>query len=204
MEIYFGTIEWIDLENQLNGHWVHTARMNVVDTLGDVSSHPGSTITIFGQDGLSCGEDFMRLEVGAFYVIALIKYGGQHQMQDTFHLLGCDKLFEKMDLTNPDGPTIEEVKMKVRASITSTRESNHEQIKVYPNPVKDYLFVNTPFDGIQTFKVLDLTGKIILEITSTLIPGSQSVDVRPLSNGMYILHISNGKDSLVRRFVKSG
>ncbi|MEN3324483.1 glycosyl hydrolase 53 family protein [Mariniflexile soesokkakense] len=60
-------------------------------------------------------------------------------------------------------------------------------IKIYPNPASNKLFINSK-SNIQSLKIVDLLGKEIKVIThSTKI---ESVDVSDLANGVYIIKIN--------------
>ena len=66
-----------------------------------------------------------------------------------------------------------------------------EQIELYPNPTSDilYLKINRNADKL-TLTMLDLSGKIIY---SEEAEETMSIDLKGLSDGMYILSLSNKK-----------
>jgi sugar lactone lactonase YvrE len=69
-------------------------------------------------------------------------------------------------------------------------------VEVYPNPVADYLNVNTKSSGIA--QILDLTGAIVWE--AQLTDQSFQVNVRGLANGLYLLKIPGSPQ--IHKFVK--
>ena len=80
------------------------------------------------------------------------------------------------------------------------------ELALYPNPVRDQLFVNlgTPSAERAKLTVMDLNGRRIMDMQ--LEPGNQiiSLDVRDLPAGMYLLHMTEeGKASARGKFIKS-
>lgn len=72
------------------------------------------------------------------------------------------------------------------------------EIKVYPNPVQDLLFVEFPGDqGFGRFYLYDSTGRIVPGY-SEIAPGT--IDFSALSEGLYFLAIESGKGN--RQIIK--
>ena len=89
-----------------------------------------------------------------------------------------------------------------RGVITSNREIENaiNQISIYPNPVKDNLFIsgielNTDFE----FSILDVTGKVVKSGLNFSANGNQIISVRDLNNGFYFFSLTNGETTTVRR-----
>jgi CubicO group peptidase (beta-lactamase class C family) len=83
--------------------------------------------------------------------------------------------------------------------IVSINEFNNAEndLKVFPQPASDLL--NLEFSGsdaIQSYKILDLKGKILLSGTQT------PVEVRNLQSGMYILDIQFARGSIRKSWLK--
>lgn len=75
-------------------------------------------------------------------------------------------------------------------------------VSVYPNPVGDRLEVNlqlTDFENMQ-LEVLDVTGRSLF--TQPISGMHEVLPVNGLSKGFYLLRVTNGASSVVRRFVK--
>lgn len=72
-------------------------------------------------------------------------------------------------------------------------------ILVYPNPVKDVLYIETSIDENAAYEVIGLNGKIVQH-------GNQSkfteLDVSDLDKGAYILKISYDNELFIERFLK--
>jgi CubicO group peptidase (beta-lactamase class C family) len=81
----------------------------------------------------------------------------------------------------------------------SINEFNNTEndLKVYPQPASDLL--NLEFSGsdaIQSYKILDLKGKVLLSGTQT------PVEIRNLPSGMYILDIQFARGSIRKSWLK--
>lgn len=72
------------------------------------------------------------------------------------------------------------------------------EIKIYPNPVSNQLFISSEKRSIKTLSVFSTTGQMILEIEDA----SNSIDVSSLSKGMYFLEISSSEGKSVQKFIK--
>lgn len=65
-------------------------------------------------------------------------------------------------------------------------EISNENVKVYPNPASEQLFIDTKLN-IDKFELLDLRGKIIFSGNSE--PDQTTIDVSFVNPGMYLLRI---------------
>jgi len=72
-----------------------------------------------------------------------------------------------------------------------------ETLRVYPNPVKDELFVEV--DGKCKFTIINLMGQVIY--TSDLI-NSASVQMSNLPPGVYSANFQKDKSRVVKKFIK--
>lgn len=79
-------------------------------------------------------------------------------------------------------------------------ENNFQDINVYPNPVKDMLYVDTETEIIEII-VCDVYGRHQVTKTSSL-QGDLSIDVSGLNSGVYFVRIKTDSGDIVRRFVK--
>ncbi|MBC7641692.1 MAG: T9SS type A sorting domain-containing protein [Flavobacterium sp.] len=80
---------------------------------------------------------------------------------------------------------------------TSGFEKNN--MAIYPNPTKNQINLQFP-DQVKADKIVisDLTGKIILEQTSS----TNQVNVSQMANGMYIIQAFAGKENFQTKFIK--
>ncbi len=72
---------------------------------------------------------------------------------------------------------------------TGIDEEKEYKIESYPNPCTDVLWVNSPVAEDVDISIFDLQGKLVFEsVQNTL--SHEGIDVRNLSNGIYVLHVS--------------
>jgi len=74
-----------------------------------------------------------------------------------------------------------------------------DEIKIYPNPVKEELTIEINSDEIKNLKILNIIGKTISVHT---IEGKTTLNTMNLPAGVYLVKIYTEKTSLIRRFVK--
>lgn len=133
------------------------------------SDHTGIIWTSDG-DGQFESED--RL-MNFFYPGEEDKLNGSVMLKlTTFNENGCDSVSDVLMLTLDPCTTIEDFKKKAR---------------VYPNPTKDYLFVNSDDELILSLKIIDLQGKILVE--KHLGKYSERINLKMLVPGLYILQL---------------
>lgn len=80
-----------------------------------------------------------------------------------------------------------------------TAESR-SQINIYPNPVRDFLNFSGDVKGNMMAKILDLSGRLLIE--EYLTEGNNSFDVGRLKPGMYLLHLQSENILISRLFTK--
>ena len=73
--------------------------------------------------------------------------------------------------------------------ICVTSEFSLNEFKIYPNPVKDFLFIESPNSSIDEVQLLDLQGKIIHH--QLISSESIKLDIKNLPKGIYILQIKS-------------
>ncbi len=67
-----------------------------------------------------------------------------------------------------------------------TNTTLHNEIKILPNPVNNYLHIDDDFQG-SSYEVMDIYGRKIFETRS------KKIDVSSWQNGVYFLLVNNGK-----------
>ena len=80
-------------------------------------------------------------------------------------------------------------------------ENKSQDINVYPNPVKDMLYVETETE-IKEIIIYDVYGRHQVTKTSSH-QGDLSIDVSRLNSGVYFIRINTDSGDVVRRFVKN-
>ncbi len=79
-------------------------------------------------------------------------------------------------------------------------DENGSGFVVYPNPVKDMLFINGDYNSVKDLRVIDARGVTVLipEVDSS----EAGIDVSGLLDGTYVLIINTQKNVAQHRFVK--
>ncbi|MEP0714195.1 MAG: T9SS type A sorting domain-containing protein, partial [Algoriphagus sp.] len=79
-----------------------------------------------------------------------------------------------------------------------------DAFKLYPVPAQSQLMIQMPSDmSVANYRVIDMTGRILIEGTSA--EGSQilELDVRDIQAGIYIFEAYDTKRVLFKRFIKN-
>ncbi len=90
------------------------------------------------------------------------------------------------------------VRFKALSSIESLNFANN--IKIYPNPVIDYLNLTNTTGKYLDFEIIDLKGQKLLE---GKVSENTKIDLNILNSGVYIFNVYNEKESLRYPFLKS-
>ena len=80
---------------------------------------------------------------------------------------------------------------------TAISEIDNNTITLLPNPVTDYLYINSEFP-IEYITIYDLTGKMMKQIRQT----TTVIDLKDLSTGVYLMRITTDQGEAVHKFVK--
>jgi hypothetical protein len=113
----------------------------------------------------------------------------------------CNNIFSITYRKN--ATTMTKGKLVYTRSLLSAALENHfskDQILIYPNPANSELKIINGFKGTTTFEIKDLSGKVIASDQLNTI--SKSIDIKALSEGMYILELKNKDNILTKKFVK--
>lgn len=85
-------------------------------------------------------------------------------------------------------------------NIIETTEHNMESsINLFPNPVSDFMNIESASSG--TFKVMSLDGREVIQ-SSELPSGKSQIDISQLKSGKYVLHFIGDTNTEVHKFVK--
>lgn len=86
-------------------------------------------------------------------------------------------------------------------AILSQSESNALNIRFYPNPVKEKLFLTLPDSmGEATYQIVNMTGQVIKNFEGEA--NSRELNLKFLKTGIYFLKVQNEKGTSVIKFVK--
>jgi len=76
--------------------------------------------------------------------------------------------------------------------------SEGSRFEMYPNPVSDMLYIEVNSDKLQSYQVLDLNGKLLLDGALE----NSKIDFSPLATGVYIMRISDGTKTITQKVIK--
>lgn len=85
-------------------------------------------------------------------------------------------------------------------STTSISSFNSSKSNIFPNPVKEYLTVNSELE-IKTYKIYDLSGKEIMTSSNEAFK-SKNIDTQNLSKGTYFIILYGDKFVESHKFIK--
>ena len=100
--------------------------------------------------------------------------------------------------------------LRIITGITLGLEDNTDSgfgLKVYPNPVKDTLYIegiNLDQETIFKLRIVDVSGKKVFEKEGNFNSANflETIDVSSLYSGVYLVEISSGKKVVTKRFIK--
>ena len=76
---------------------------------------------------------------------------------------------------------------------------NNNVIKVYPNPVKEILTIETSYNKEQRLEIVNLIGQTVY---TSYINKKAVINTSGFPSGIYILKLSSDKETVIRKFVK--
>lgn len=87
-------------------------------------------------------------------------------------------------------------------TLSASDPKSNNRIKIYPNPVSNYLIIEPSLTGNYQLKVINQLGQIVLKQSKNT--ASSSLNVGALSNGLYFLTINseNGNSQTIK-FIKN-
>lgn len=80
-------------------------------------------------------------------------------------------------------------------------DKNGSSLLIYPNPVKDRLFIRTDWQNVKEIRILDMKGRVLL-IADNL-PSGVGLDVTSLTEGIYFITVQTDTDLIRQKFVKT-
>ncbi len=83
-------------------------------------------------------------------------------------------------------------------SLVLSHQLLKKQIKIYPNPVSDMLYIDYPNEELHWFKLFDLSSRLVLQGASS----QRKVDLGNLPKGAYFIQIYNAKTFVEKTLIK--
>jgi hypothetical protein len=87
-------------------------------------------------------------------------------------------------------------------SIIETNVNEHDlnpQFKVYPNPVRDKVYVTSESSGSVEFRLFNLNGQEVLHGTTS---SESAINLSSLTEGVYFIHLQNEQATSIQRLIK--
>jgi hypothetical protein len=117
-----------------------------------------------------------------------------HATQTEYEATGPTNSFLNDEIYgNPAAPE------KITANSTTGNDNLTNGLVIYPNPVKDKLYIRYNDSQLDALEIFDISGRLIVKEENFT---EKSIDVSKLEKGIYLLHVTvNGKLS-VHKFIK--
>lgn len=114
---------------------------------------------------------------------------------------GALNLYYAINLANGNfastGDYIETGNFAINENISGITEFSDDEIKIYPNPASDILYINTNLGNITKMMILDINGK-----TFDAKARNNQIDLSFLPAGKYFLRIETENVTGVKQFIK--
>ncbi|WP_287443241.1 M36 family metallopeptidase [Algoriella sp.] len=82
-----------------------------------------------------------------------------------------------------------------------TDDVKAETLNIYPNPVKDLVYISTK-DEVKQYEIIDVTGRVISSGVLKTENNVKSVSTAHLSSGLYILKLHTDKGVVTKKIIK--
>ncbi|MFC4722616.1 T9SS type A sorting domain-containing protein [Geojedonia litorea] len=89
--------------------------------------------------------------------------------------------------------------LEISDATLSIAQNKMFDLKVYPNPAKNYIVIESQKNPISKIEVFDVLGK---SVTSQTQLSNDNIDISNLSRGMYFLKIYSDKLSITKKIIK--
>ncbi|MCB0749564.1 MAG: T9SS type A sorting domain-containing protein [Ignavibacteriae bacterium] len=111
-----------------------------------------------------------------------------------------EEIFLRMSNTYTGTAITDSFKIALSADALSIEEAMLEEVKIYPNPVSDYLVIDSNMANVERVEIYTVSGKLLL--SQNLIGNSNNVDFSSFSEGLYLVKIISSNGTFIKRIVK--
>jgi hypothetical protein len=87
----------------------------------------------------------------------------------------------------------------INGVLNGSNFSIKDQLKIYPNPVKNELFINTQDLTDTKLEVFDFTGNALF---SQALNPTNTIDTSTLSKGVYLFKVTSNEGSMTSKIIK--
>lgn len=155
-------------------HWADHCR------LIDVSAEDISTLTV---------DDWQ--EVGTY----LGQQADELKWGDVDYFIGEDGVLNLVTLVSSNGIRLD----RLQPTGTSAKELTQNQLRIYPNPTKDFLNI-THSEGVSKVEIISLAGVVVKSVNNL---SQERVDVSMLNSGVYFVKVATRNNTVsVSKFIK--
>ena len=186
-EVLFGEQEWQD----------SLAVVSKVIAYSGADLKQDSLLVYYSIDGGEYKTANMKPTVNADEYVAYIK-GYKKNSKVNYYVFAADESGRRRQ--QPVFGSKDPHSFKI-AGEEKIEENKSQDINVYPNPVKDMLYIETETE-IKEIIIYDVYGRHQVTKTSSH-QGDLSIDVSRLNSGVYFIRINTDSGDVVRRFVKN-
>jgi hypothetical protein len=135
-----------------------------------------------------------RLERGRYFYTTSLSTA--QTMNTTFN-------WEKREVANvghnPQLMANDALNIFLNSSLSINYYSNSKNPKIYPNPTKDFLFVDTSISKTSKIEIYSIIGSLVFSKKLTTTNSTEKLDISKLPNGVYFLKIN----SSALKFIKN-
>ena len=182
---YSGNPFWTKSIDEILQYWSNYNNCNSIPTtttIPDINENDGSTvehIVYLNGDNCTTTEHFKV-------------FGGDHDWPGAFGNMDIDasheiwKFFSKYDINGLIG-----------CEITSNKNMLNNKIKIYPNPIIDYLTIENNTTKTVDFHIYNIVGQTVMK--GKIDANKDKIDVSELPSSVYLLKI----EKQIKKFVKN-
>ena len=207
------TIYGIDVvidAQSVEGAEVRVKLYSIDDATGDFVFVTESDITLINAEDLGNTKSFIlqsasMLMTGQSYLVVVATYGDGGVSNDVVVATAgisspnTSYYYDGTDATWYYSTSTPMVRMNFNPNLASIEETTNNSFEVYPNPASDV--VNIKFNDATNaaISVLNLAGKEVM--TSTVNGTQTSFSTSSLTNGVYLIKVSNGTDVQITKVI---
>ncbi len=113
--------------------------------------------------------------------------------------IGCTNTFCDSSYLQKSTNSIIYVNVIPQGTLGINTNELSNQLKIYPNPAKEILTIETNLNTVQKIEITNLIGQTVF---TSYINKKVTVNTSGFANGVYILKLYNDKETVVRKFMK--
>jgi PKD repeat protein len=148
------------------------------------------------------GATTYNLEISESSGFDLVLISQSELISNEYHILGLNEnntYYWRVNAANDGGTSNwSDIWSFTTTQITGIGNQNPPQIKIYPMPIKDFLYIDGIENDLTNITIFSSDGILLKEIN---IQGIKALNIGDLHSGSYILRITNSKFCMVKKIV---